>query len=255
LSANAVSHQGVAHVAELGFLAFALAVEAGTLISWGLGIVRRAQNLGASEHEVNAACNPVAQGQFTRTHNYLGTNRTVADRSRPHVDVWNCSTLRNHLGNPSSIPIMLSTVGQFQKKLCNPMGENCPTSALSLWVFIRVWFSYGNCNFALLRELVPALLGKPLTKYPDGPACPEQSSRLYIDYVNAHVFQPVGVPVSACKPSGGTSNILSYPFFRPQTRPARTGAIGGFDAEAGAGSLVAMTSSPWSTTWLSATSF
>jgi len=71
--------------------------------------------------------------------------------------------------------------------------------------------SYGNCNFALLRELMPALLHQPLTNYPDGPQRAQQSSALYINYVNAHVFQPVGVPVSSCTPpsSGG---ILSYPF-------------------------------------------
>jgi hypothetical protein len=71
---------------------------------------------------------------------------------------------------------------------------------------------YGNCNFALLRELMPALMGQPLGGVPDGPQRAQQSSALYISYVNSHVFQPVGVPVSVCKPPLGTDDILSYPF-------------------------------------------
>jgi len=71
---------------------------------------------------------------------------------------------------------------------------------------------YGNCNFALLRELMPALLGQPLNGIPDGPQRAQQSSTMYINYMNANVFQPVGIPVSACKPPAGTNDILSYPF-------------------------------------------
>jgi hypothetical protein len=69
---------------------------------------------------------------------------------------------------------------------------------------------YGNCNFALLRELMPALQGQKLTNYPDGPARAQQSSTMYINYVNANVFQPVGVPLSACKPPAGNNDVLSY---------------------------------------------
>jgi Beta-lactamase len=69
---------------------------------------------------------------------------------------------------------------------------------------------YGNCNFALLRELMPALQGQKLTNYPDGPARAQQSSAMYINYMNTNVFQPVGVPLSACKPPAGTNDILSY---------------------------------------------
>lgn len=71
---------------------------------------------------------------------------------------------------------------------------------------------YGNCNFALLRELMPALQGQSLKNYPDGPQRAKQSSDMYINYVNAHVFQPVGVPVSQCKPPSGSNDILSYPY-------------------------------------------
>lgn len=70
---------------------------------------------------------------------------------------------------------------------------------------------YGNCNFALLRELMPALLGQPLTGYPDGSLRAQQSASLYINYMNVNVFQPVSVPTSACKPPTGTNRILSYP--------------------------------------------
>jgi spermidine/putrescine-binding protein len=53
--------------------------EGAILISWGLGIVKGTKNLEAAERYVNIACDPAAQGQFTRTHNYPGTNRMTAD--------------------------------------------------------------------------------------------------------------------------------------------------------------------------------
>jgi|SRR5271166_1748266 len=71
---------------------------------------------------------------------------------------------------------------------------------------------YGNCNFALLRELMPALQGQSLNNYPDGQQRAQKSSDMYISYVNAHVFQPVGVSARQCKPPSGTNDILSYPF-------------------------------------------
>jgi hypothetical protein len=71
--------------------------------------------------------------------------------------------------------------------------------------------SYGNCNFALLRELMPALSGQSVSSIPDGPLRAQQSSSQYINYMNAHVFQPVSVPTSGCKPPAGTNDILSYP--------------------------------------------
>ena len=70
---------------------------------------------------------------------------------------------------------------------------------------------YGNCNFALLRELMPALSGKSLLGYSNGPARAKASSTLYINYMNAHVFAPVSVPTSECKPPAGF-DILTYPF-------------------------------------------
>jgi hypothetical protein len=75
---------------------------------------------------------------------------------------------------------------------------------------------YGNCNFALLRELMPALSGHPLSGIPDSPKKGFvadrflRSSLQYINYMNANVFQPVGVPTSDCIPPAGTNGILSY---------------------------------------------
>jgi len=72
--------------------------------------------------------------------------------------------------------------------------------------------SYGNCNFALLRELMPALQKQTLMNYANGPQRAQQSSLLYAEYMNANVFQPVGISVSQCKPPAGASEILSYPW-------------------------------------------
>jgi hypothetical protein len=72
--------------------------------------------------------------------------------------------------------------------------------------------SYGNCNFALLRELMPALLKQPLNNVPDGAQRAQKSSAMYIGYVQSHVFEPVGVKDSSCKPPTDTSGILSYPY-------------------------------------------
>ena len=68
--------------------------------------------------------------------------------------------------------------------------------------------SYGNCNFALIRELMLVLSGASLK--PDGDQRASQSASAYIAYVNANVLQPVGVPTSACKPPSGTNDVLSY---------------------------------------------
>lgn len=68
--------------------------------------------------------------------------------------------------------------------------------------------SYGNCNFALVRELMLALSGTSLQ--PDGQQRASQSASAYIAYVNAQVFQPVGVSPSACKPPSGKGHTLSY---------------------------------------------
>ena len=71
---------------------------------------------------------------------------------------------------------------------------------------------YGNCNFALLRELMPALLHKDLQGFANGSARAAQSSALYISYVNEHVLAPSGIPLSACQPPSTTYQIYSYPY-------------------------------------------
>src|SRR5580658_11234330 len=63
---------------------------------------------------------------------------------------------------------------------------------------------------------MPALQGQSLIGYPNGLARAQQSSTMYLNYMNANVFQPVGVPLSACEPPSGTNDILSY------TNPAET---------------------------------
>jgi CubicO group peptidase (beta-lactamase class C family) len=67
---------------------------------------------------------------------------------------------------------------------------------------------YGNCNFALIRELMLVMSGASLK--PDGDQRASQSASAYIAYVNANVLQPVGVSTSACKPPSGTNDVLSY---------------------------------------------
>jgi hypothetical protein len=70
---------------------------------------------------------------------------------------------------------------------------------------------YGNCNFALMREIMPALSGQPLSGVPDGSQRAKQSIDQYLSYMNAHVYQPVGIPTRSCKPPGGSNELLSYP--------------------------------------------
>src|SRR5262249_2246078 len=70
----------------------------------------------------------------------------------------------------------------------------------------------GNCNFGRLRELMPVLLKPSPRNAPDGPQRAKQSSAMYIGYMQSHVFQPVGVKDSSCKPPTDTSGILSYPY-------------------------------------------
>jgi hypothetical protein len=72
--------------------------------------------------------------------------------------------------------------------------------------------SYNNCNFAIFRELLPALSGQPINNIADGPLRAQKSADMYIAYMNKQVFAPVGIPDSACKPPAGWNVILSYPY-------------------------------------------
>jgi hypothetical protein len=111
---------------------------------------------------------------------------------------------------------LLTHTSGFGQLANNACGNDITYSALETIVANGVNASnigkpqYGNCNFALLRELMPALQGQTLSGYANGSARAQQSSTMYINYMNAHVFQPVGVPTSACKPPAGTNDILSY---------------------------------------------
>jgi len=83
--------------------------------------------------------------------------------------------------------------------------------------------NYNNCNFAIFRELLSFMEGQPITGSDDQRAI--KSATFYINYMNQHVFQPLGVPFRACKPLAGTNDILSYPFPAGSTKNP-TGAIG-----------------------------
>jgi Beta-lactamase len=75
---------------------------------------------------------------------------------------------------------------------------------------------YGNCNFALLRELMPALTGQSVGLTDRLRA--QNSMNIYINYMNQYVFKPVGIPPSSCRPPPPHAmQILSYPF-----TPAKT---------------------------------
>ena len=106
-----------------------------------------------------------------------------------------------------------SGFGQLPNNEC---GNNITYSALETVVAGGVAASnigkpqYGNCNFALLRELMPALQGQKLTNYANGSARAAQSSAMYISYMTAHVFQPVGVTDASCTPPPNNGGVLSY---------------------------------------------
>jgi hypothetical protein len=68
--------------------------------------------------------------------------------------------------------------------------------------------AYGNCNFALMRELTPALLHRPLTLTPDGRQRAVASAALFLAALNAKALAPAGVGPRNCRPARGA---LSYP--------------------------------------------
>jgi CubicO group peptidase (beta-lactamase class C family) len=76
---------------------------------------------------------------------------------------------------------------------------------------------YNNCNFAIFRELLPYMEGKgPPDKDKDAADRAKKTAAFYIDYMNQHVFTPVGVTNADCKPPASFSSafapVLSYPF-------------------------------------------
>jgi hypothetical protein len=136
---------------------------------------------------------------------------------------------------------LLTHSAGFSQLPNNACGNDITYSALETIVAGGVTASnigqaqYGNCNFALLRELMPALMGQPLTNIPNGQQRAQQSSAMYINYVNTHVFQPVSVQPRTCTPPTGTNGILSY------TYPAGTtqgDAWGDWSLQCGSGGWV-----------------
>lgn len=68
---------------------------------------------------------------------------------------------------------------------------------------------YGNCNFALVRELMLVLSGA--TPKSNETQRAQQSADAYVDYVRRHVLQPVGVSSGRqCKPPAGEPVAMSY---------------------------------------------
>jgi hypothetical protein len=74
--------------------------------------------------------------------------------------------------------------------------------------------SYNNCNFAIFRELLPFMEGQVYTSNAVNGAPWTWSANFYVNYMNANVFAPVGIPARTCAPppSGDYWNILSYPY-------------------------------------------
>jgi Beta-lactamase len=101
---------------------------------------------------------------------------------------------------------------------------------------------YGNCNFSLLRELLPALYyakdnnPNPVQKQADGDARAQASSNLYISYLNSQVFAPLGISNRACQ-SDGVTEVLAYPF--PAVPP-------GLDMLSGQGDWLSCGAQGWS---------
>ncbi len=77
--------------------------------------------------------------------------------------------------------------------------KECAATGISL---SNKTFQYSNANYALMRVLIPRMLGAT-TPTAEGYA----SS--YIAWVNRQVLQPAGIPTAACKPTSSTP-ALSY---------------------------------------------
>ncbi len=70
---------------------------------------------------------------------------------------------------------------------------------------------YNNCNFAIFRELLPFMEGNTYSGQNDDNARAAWSADFYINYMNQHVFKPLGLGERACKPD--PNNVaLSYPY-------------------------------------------
>ncbi len=100
---------------------------------------------------------------------------------------------------------------------CN--GDKTTYDVLKLQIMIGVLLSdkatpqYNNCNFAIFRELIPVMEGgtvRDAVVAMPGFARGILSAGFYIDYMNKHVFNPLGLSDQKCYPDSG--GALSYPF-------------------------------------------
>jgi CubicO group peptidase (beta-lactamase class C family) len=77
--------------------------------------------------------------------------------------------------------------------------------------------AYNNCNFSIFQELLPYMENAPqVVLYPtmSDSQRDADTAAFYINYMNQHVFQPLGIPARTCNPPtpNTTNNILGYPF-------------------------------------------
>lgn len=83
---------------------------------------------------------------------------------------------------------------------------------------------YSNTNYALMRVLIPVILGK-IAKPQLSTLSQEQTdnenailaANVYIDYVNKNVFAKATLPAMACKPTDGTKQGLTYKYAVPNS--------------------------------------
>jgi hypothetical protein len=67
---------------------------------------------------------------------------------------------------------------------------------------------YNNLNFAIFRELLPFMEG---FNDPGPAARPSTTAAFYINYMNQHVFQPLGIANAGCDPAAVSQPMLTYP--------------------------------------------
>lgn len=104
-------------------------------------------------------------------------------------------------------------------------------------------YCYQNANYALLRVLIPAIMGYRFLA--DDPIDTENTSSLYRQAVNSLVFDPVGLPgISVKQPLGQPTYLYSYPYqssrgYLTGDFSGTVGAVGWYLTAAETGKLVA----------------
>ncbi len=116
----------------------------------------------------------------------------------PNIDTITFHDLLTHSagfrvdGNGSN-----TTYAVLQQQIQN--GVNLPDKQVA---------KYNNLNFAIFRELLPFMEG-----FNDpGPATrPDATAAFYINYMNQHVFQPLGIANAGCDAAAVSHPLLTYP--------------------------------------------